>query len=141
MAGVLLTVPLAISNVLTFALMGAYHIGLTVNTFPVSSVGIGIGVDYGIYYIGRLLEERQKGYDLNTVVRNALTSNGRSIIQIATTLTLGLGLWILSPLKFQAEMGALLAILLLLNMLGALLLVPAMICILKPSFITKVTKA
>jgi len=137
MAGFLLTVPLAISNVLTFALMGAYHIGLTVNTYPVSSVGIGIGVDYGIYYLGRLLEEREKGFDLPAMIRNALTTNGRSIIQIATTLTLGLGLWVLSPLKFQAEMGALLAILLLLNMLGALLLVPSMICIFKPSFITK----
>ncbi|MEI6126095.1 MAG: MMPL family transporter, partial [Pseudomonadota bacterium] len=141
MAGLLLTIPLAISNVLTFALMGAYHIGLTVNTFPVSSVGIGIGVDYGIYYIGRLLEEREKGYDLSTVVCNGLTSNGRSIIQIATTLTIGLGLWVFSPLKFQAEMGALLAILLLLNMLGALLLVPAMICILKPKFLTRIQKA
>jgi hypothetical protein len=141
MAGVLLTIPLAISNVLTFALMGAYHIGLTVNTFPVSSVGIGIGVDYGIYYIGRLLEERGKGYDLNTVVCNGLTSNGRSIIQIATTLTIGLGLWVFSPLKFQAEMGALLAMLLLMNMLGALLLVPAMICIIKPKFLMRIQKA
>jgi predicted RND superfamily exporter protein len=133
-AGLLCTIPLAISNVLTFALMGAYHIGLTVNTFPVSSIGIGLGVDYGIYFIGRLLEERDRGCDLTTAVANALTTNGRSIIQIATTLTVGLGLWLFSPLKFQAEMGMLLAILLLLNMLGALLLIPAMLCIFKPKF-------
>jgi predicted RND superfamily exporter protein len=133
-AGLLCTIPLAISNVLTFALMGAYHIGLTVNTFPVSSIGIGLGVDYGIYYLGRLLEERDCGCDLKTAVANALTTNGKSIIQIATTLTIGLGLWIFSPLKFQAEMGMLLAILLLLNMLGALLLIPAMLCIFKPKF-------
>ncbi len=133
-AGLLCTIPLAISNVLTFALMGAYHIGLTVNTFPISSIGIGLGVDYGIYYIGRLLEERDRGCDLKTAVANALTTNGRSIIQIATTLTIGLGMWVFSPLKFQAEMGMLLAILLVLNMLGALLLIPAMLCIFKPKF-------
>jgi hypothetical protein len=133
-AGLLCTIPLAISNVLTFALMGAYHIGLTVNTFPVASIGIGLGVDYGIYYLGRLLEERDRGCDLTTAVANALTTNGRSIIQIATTLTIGLGIWIFSPLKFQAEMGILLAILLVLNMLGALLLIPAMLCIFKPKF-------
>lgn len=133
-AGLICTIPLAISNVLTFALMGAFHIGLTVNTFPVSSIGIGLGVDYGIYFIGRLLEERDRGCDLSTAVANALTTNGRSIIQIATTLTIGLGVWIFSPLKFQAEMGVLLAILLLLNMLGALLLIPAMLCIFKPKF-------
>ena len=140
-AGLLCTIPLAISNVLTFALMGAYHIGLTVNTFPVSSIGIGLGVDYGIYYIGRLLEERDRGLDLKTAVGNALITNGKSIIQIATTLTIGLGMWVFSPLKFQAEMGILLAILLILNMLGALLLIPAMLCIIKPKFFSGVSQS
>jgi hypothetical protein len=137
-AGLILTIPLAISNLLTFALMGAYHIGLTVNTYPVASVGIGLGVDYGIYFVSRILEERKKGADLNSAVSQTLASNGRAIIMIATTLTLGLMLWIFSSLKFQAEMGVLLAILLFLNMLGALLVVPALICILKPNFITRV---
>jgi predicted RND superfamily exporter protein len=137
-AGLILTIPLAISNLLTFALMGAYHIGLTVNTYPVASVGIGLGVDYGIYFMSRILEERKKGADLNSAVSQTLASNGRAIIMIATTLTLGLMLWIFSSLKFQAEMGVLLAILLFLNMLGALLVVPALICILKPKFITRV---
>ena len=139
-AGLILTIPLAVSNVITFALMGAYHIGLTVNTYPVASIGIGLGVDYGIYFLSRLLEERKLGADFNSAVRQALRSNGRAIIMIATTLTIGLIIWIFSPLKFQAEMGALLAILLFLNMLGALFLVPAMICILKPKFITRIQK-
>jgi predicted RND superfamily exporter protein len=134
-AGILLTIPLAISNIITFALMGAYHIGLTVNTYPVSSIGIGLGVDYGIYFLGRLLEER-KG-NLNEAIVTALRTNGRSVVMIATTLTVGLMLWVFSALKFQAEMGVLLAVLLLLNMLGALLLLPSMIAILKPKFITK----
>ncbi|MFC1591662.1 MMPL family transporter [Thermodesulfobacteriota bacterium] len=134
-AGLILTIPLAVSNVLTFALMGAYHIGLTVNTYPVASVGIGLGVDYGIYFVSRLLEETKKGGDLNQAVYQTLRTNGRVIIQIATTLTVGLLIWIFSALKFQAEMGALLAILLFLNMLGALFLVPTLICILKPKFV------
>ena len=137
-AGLILTIPLAISNVLTFALMGAYQIGLTVNTFPVASVGIGLGVDYGIYFVGRLVEEKEKGVTLTAAIYKTLTTNGKSIIQIATTITIGLVLWAFSPLKFQAEMGILLAILLFLNMLGALFLVPALICILKPKFITNV---
>ncbi|MCX5905554.1 MAG: MMPL family transporter, partial [Proteobacteria bacterium] len=135
MAGLILTIPLAISNILTFALMGAYSIGLTTNTYPVSSIGIGLGVDYGIYFVGRLLEERKKGAGLNEALFTTMTTNGVSIIQIATILTIGLVMWVFSPMKFQAEMGVLLAILLLLNMLGALLLVPAMICIFKPRFV------
>ena len=137
-AGLILTIPLAISNVIAFALMGAYNIGLTVNTYPVSSVGIGLGVDYGIYFVGRLLEEMKQVGGLNDAISRTIVSNGRSIWVIATTLTIGLALWIFSPLKFQAEMGILLALLLLMNMLGALLLVPSMISIIKPRFVTKV---
>ena len=138
LAGLLLTIPLAISNIITFALMGAYHIGVTVNTYPVSSIGIGLGVDYGIYFVGRLREERKKTGDLNAAIINTMRTNGRAIVIIATTLTVGLMLWVFSALKFQAFMGILLAILLLLNMLGALLLLPSMIAIIKPKFIDKV---
>jgi hypothetical protein len=139
-AGLILTIPLAISNIITFALMGAYHIGLTTNTFPVASVGIGLGVDYGIYFVGRLVEEKEKGETLYAAIYKALITNGKSIIQIATTITIGLVLWAFSPMKFQAEMGILLAILLTLNMFGALLLVPALICIIKPRFLEKLQK-
>ena len=137
-AGLILTIPLAISNFLTFALMGAYHIGLTTNTFPVASVGIGLGVDYGIYFVGRLAEERKKGKTLAEAIFEGLITNGKSIIQIATTITIGLLLWVFSALKFQAEMGLLLAIILTLNMFGALLLVPSLICIIKPKFLEKI---
>jgi predicted RND superfamily exporter protein len=133
-AGIILTLPLAISNIVTFALMAAYQVGLTVNTYPVSSIGIGLGVDYGIYFVSRLLEERGKAEDLNTAIINTVRSNGKAIIIIATTLTAGLLAWLFSPLKFQAEMGALLALVLFFNMLGALLLVPSVIAIFKPKF-------
>ncbi len=139
LAGLILTIPLAVSNVITFALMGAYQIGLTVNTYPVASVGIGLGVDYGIYFISRLVEERKTGADLSEAIYQTLLTNGKAIIQIATTLTIGLLIWLFSALKFQAEMGALLAILLFLNMLGALFLVPTLVCILKPKFITEIS--
>jgi predicted RND superfamily exporter protein len=136
-AGLLLTIPLAISNIITFALMGAYSIGVTVNTYPVSSIGIGLGVDYGIYFVGRLREERKKTGDLNTAIIKTMKTNGKAIVIIATTLTVGLMLWIFSALKFQAYMGVLLAVLLLLNMLGALLLLPSMIAIIKPKFLSR----
>jgi len=137
-AGVILTVPLFISNLIAFGLMAAYQIGLTVNTFPVSSVGIGLGVDYGIYFIGRLQEEKKKTPDLSQAIVNTLRSNGKSILVIATTLCIGLLIWIFSELRFQAEMGALLAMLLFLNMLGALFLVPSFLAIFKPKFLTKI---
>lgn len=136
-AGLILVIPLMISNIITFALMGAYHIGLTVNTYPVSSIGIGLGVDYGIYLMSRCTEETKRGTDLFDAIKTALLTNGRAIFQIATTITVGLLLWVFSPLKFHAEMGVLLAILLLLNMLGAILFIPTLLCLFKPKFIAK----
>ena len=136
-AGLILTIPLLISNLIAFALMAAYQIGLTINTYPISSVGIGLGVDYGIYFIGRLQEEMKATPDLSQAIVNTLKSNGKSIVFIATTLCAGLLVWLFSDLKFQAQMGALLAILLFLNMLGALFLVPSFIAIIRPKFLLR----
>ena len=134
-AGIILVVPLAISNVFAFAYMGIFQIGLTVGTYPVSSVGIGLGIDYGLYLVSRILEEREKTDDLDVAVAEALKSNGKAILIIASTLVLGLVSWCFSSLRFQAEMGILLAILLFFNALGALLLVPSFIAIFKPKFL------
>jgi predicted RND superfamily exporter protein len=136
-AGLILTIPLAISNLVGFAIMALTEVGLTVSTYPVSSVAIGFGVDYGIYFISRLLEEKEHAEDLNTAIWRTMTSNGKAIVIIATTLTLGLVCWMFSTLRFQAEMGTFFALLLLLNMLGALLLVPSLVALLKPKFARK----
>jgi predicted RND superfamily exporter protein len=136
-AGLILTIPLAISNLVGFAIMALTEVGLTVSTYPVSSVAIGFGVDYGIYFISRLLEEKEKAEDLNTAILRTMTSNGKAIVIIATTLTLGLVCWMFSSLRFQAEMGTFFALLLLLNMLGALLLVPSLVAVVKPKFARK----
>jgi len=140
-AGLILTIPLCISNLIAFALMGIYQVGLTVSTYPVSSIGVGLGVDYGIYFLSRLVEEKKLTDDMNEAIVNTIRSNGKSIVMIATTLTVGLIFWIFSSLKFQAQMGALLAVLLFLNMLGALLLVPSLVAIFKPGFVTKIEKS
>ena len=140
-AGLILTIPLCISNLTAFALMGIYQVGLTVSTYPVSSIGVGLGVDYGIYFLSRLVEEKKLTDDINEAIINTLKSNGKSIVAIATTLTVGLIFWIFSSLKFQAQMGALLAVLLFLNMLGALLLVPSLVAIFRPRFVTRIKKS
>ena len=125
------------SNLFAFAYMGIFHIGLTVSTYPVSSVGIGLGVDFGLYFISRILEERGKTDDLKVIIAETLKNNGKAVIIIATTLIIGLVSWRFSALRFQAEMGFLLAILLFFNALGALLLIPSLISILKPKFVLK----
>ncbi|MCP4714265.1 MAG: MMPL family transporter [Deltaproteobacteria bacterium] len=137
-AGIIILTPLLISNVLAFAFMALNNppLPLTTATLPVSSVGIGLGVDYGIYLVSRIIEEYQKnGNDIAAAVSTSLTTTGKAIIYIATTLICGIVFWFLSMMMFQALMGLLLAIILTLNMLGALLVIPSCILIFKPKFI------
>lgn len=128
--------PLALSNFMAFAYMAIFQIGLSISTLPVSAAGIGMGVDYGIYLIARLEEEsrRETSISLEDALIRTIKTYGKSIIYIAGTLVIGLLVWMLSPLKFQAQMGLMLAVILFLNCLGAVFLVPVLTLLLKPRF-------
>ncbi|MCX8042619.1 MAG: MMPL family transporter [Desulfobacterota bacterium] len=138
-AGCIMIAPLLLSNMLTAAFMVLNNppLPLTTATLPVSSVGIGLGVDYGIYLASRIIEEYRQGKTLSESVTIAMGTTGKAVIYIATTLIVGIVFWFLSKMMFQALMGLLLAVMLTLNMFGALLVVPSMILIFQPRFITK----
>jgi predicted RND superfamily exporter protein len=136
-AGIILTLPLVISNILAFAFMVVNKFTLTTSTLPVSAIGMGLGIDYGIYLVNRIKEESRTSKDLHEGVCRALSTTGMAIFYIATTLVCGIIFWLFSPLMFQAQMGLVLVVLFLLNMIGALLFVPSIIFIFKPRFIFK----
>ena len=126
-------VPLAIVSVLCEALMPALGIGLKVSTLPVIALGVGVGVDYGIYLYDRIEVHLEEGKDLATAFYEALNERGTAMVFTAVTMTIGVGTWAMSALKFQADMGILLAFMFFLNMLGAIFLLPAMAAfLLKP---------
>ena len=136
-AGLFFLIPIGISNYLTYALMGALHIGLDVNALPVVSLGVGLGVDYGLYVVGRVEEEYVISKNLNEATMKALATAGRAVLFTATTMVAGIIFWTFSFLRFQAEMGILLAFWMIISMLGGLILLPTLIVLLKPKFITK----
>lgn len=122
-----IVIPLGISSVLCHALMALLDIGLKVSTLPVVALGVGIGVDYGIYLYERLQDNLARGRrSLVEAFHDALRSRGTAVLFTAATMTVGVGSWAFSTLKFQADMGLLLAFMFLANMLGALLLLPAL---------------
>lgn len=126
-------IPLAIVSVLCEALMPVLGIGLKVSTLPVIALGVGVGVDYGIYLYDRIEGHLEEGKDLATAFYEALNERGTAMVFTAVTMTIGVGTWALSALKFQADMGILLAFMFFLNMLGALFLLPALAAfLLKP---------
>jgi len=138
-AGLILTIPLAISNWMAYAYMALNQIGLSISTLPVSAAGIGMGVDYGIYLLARVEEEKTKdpSITLEEALMRTIRSYSKSIIAIAGTLVIGLLVWTLSGLKFQAQMGLMLAVILFLNCLGAVFLVPVLTLLFKPKFLLK----
>ncbi len=119
-------VPLAIVSVLCEALMPLLGIGLKVSTLPVIALGVGVGVDYGIYLYDRIEIHLREGKALATAFFEALNERGTAMVFTAVTMTIGVGTWAMSALKFQADMGILLAFMFFLNMLGAAFLLPAL---------------
>ncbi len=135
--GLIIVFPLLLSNLLAFMFMvfNDPPLPLTTATLPVSAVGIGLGVDYGIYLISRIMEEARKHGSIEEGIITALGTTGKAIVFSATTLVIGICFWFTSKLMFQALMGLLLAIILIFNMLGALIIIPGLIALFKPKFI------
>jgi hypothetical protein len=137
LAGVIFTVSLIMANFLAFAYMVFKGIGLNINTFPVVSLGIGLGVDYGLYIVSRTVEIYRDEKDLGKAVRGGMTTAGRAVFFTASMMTVGVIFWYFSPLRFQAEMGFLLGVLMMVNMVVGVLVLPAVINIIKPKFIRR----
>lgn len=120
--------PLALVSILAYALMSLLEIGLKVSTLPVVALGVGVGVDYGIYIFSRLRSYLDQGQTLQEAYLHTLAITGNGVVFTGVTLAIGVATWIFSPLKFQADMGILLTFMFLVNMLGAILLLPALAC-------------
>jgi predicted RND superfamily exporter protein len=118
--------PLMLTSVLGQALMAGLGIGVKVATLPVIALGVGIGVDYGIYIYTALQAYLREGDTLSDAYFHALKSSGTAVAFTGLTLAVGVGTWIYSPIKFQADMGLMLTFMFFWNMLGALLLLPAL---------------
>jgi hypothetical protein len=100
-------------------------IGFKVATLPVVALGVGIGVDYGIYIFAKLESFLSEGYDLVEAYLHTLRTTGKAVFFTGFTLALGVGTWVFSPIKFQADMGILLVFMFLWNMVGAVWMLPA----------------
>ncbi|WP_034296484.1 RND family transporter [Herbaspirillum sp. RV1423] len=134
-AGMLFMVPVIISNMLTFAFMVWKGIGMNINTVPVAALGIGLGVDYAFYIADRVKEEIAIGSSPEHAIRQALHSAGMGVIVTASVLILSTLLWWASSLRFQAEMGLLMAIWLSVSAMSALFVMPSLIYVFRPKFI------
>jgi uncharacterized protein len=128
-----IVIPLALVSLLAYSLMAFLDIGLKVNTLPVAALGVGIGVDYGIYIFSRFQFFLKEGMSIQRAYTQTLRVTGNAVVFTGITLAIGVFTWVFSPLQFQADMGILLTFMFLVNMFGAILLLPALASWLLPA--------
>lgn len=136
-AGAILVFPLLFANLLVTAIMAAMGIGITIDTLPVVAIGVGIGVDFGIYLISRMQEEmRDSANDFDRSLNNTLLATGNSIIFSGISMTLPLIIvGLITDIKFQSQMSILIGVILFINMLWAITLQPMFIHYIRPKFL------
>lgn len=125
-ATIVAVVPLALTSILCEALMVWLGIGVKVATLPVVALGVGIGVDYALYLVSVQLVHQRAGVPLKEAYKRSVEFTGRVVGLVGVTLAVGVGVWAWSPIKFQGDMGILLSFMFILNMVGALILIPAL---------------
>jgi hypothetical protein len=119
-------IPLVMTTIICKALMVWMGIGLKVATLPVIAVGVGVGVDYALYLLSVQIAMQRRGATLAEAYRKSLDFTGRVVALVGLTMAAGVITWAFSPIKFQADMGILLTFMFLWNMVGALVLIPAL---------------
>jgi hypothetical protein len=136
-SGIFFIIPVLVSNVVTFAFMSWQGIGMSISTLPVVALGIGLGVDYAFYIVDSIKEYLEKypaASPLDAVLQS-IGSAGRGVLLTAFTLAAGVMLWAFSSLRFQAEMGLLIGLWLMVSAFTSLFVMPALALVFKPDFI------
>ena len=126
LAALCIVLPLVLVTELGHSLMVELDIGMKVNTLTVVALGVGIGVDYAIYIFARMRESLQQGKSVSESYFIALKTTGIAIFYTALTLAVGMAMWIFSDLKFQADMGTMLTFMFVVNMIAAIVFLPAL---------------
>jgi predicted RND superfamily exporter protein len=135
--GLYLLAPMMVSNIICNAFMAWYNIGININTLPLVTVGLGFGIDYGLYMVSRTIEEIRIRGDLTESMREAMVTTGKAITFTAVTMVVSTAFWITSRIRFNAEMGLLLAIWMGISYIGAQTMLPVLIVSMKPGFIMR----
>lgn len=136
-SGVYLLLPLVLANFVINAYMSTMGIGINISTLPVVTVGMGFGIDYGMYILSRCIEEYQKTGDLDFSVREAISTSGKAVTFTAVTMVLATLVWYWSDIRFDAEMGVLLAIWMAVSFVAAMTILPVLLVMTRPRFILR----
>ncbi|OPX31010.1 MAG: hypothetical protein B1H08_00075 [Candidatus Omnitrophica bacterium 4484_171] len=135
-AGLFLLLPLIFSNLLIFSLFGFAGIPINTEMLPLVSLSEGLGINYGIYILARLFDEmRAKKKTYRNILALTLVTSGKAVFFSGSIVSLGIFVWVFSPILFQARLGITLCLSLILNMVTSLVMVPVLVWWIKPEFL------
>jgi hypothetical protein len=134
-AGLLAVLPLLLALLMIFGVMGFFGIELNLITALLSSIMIGVGVDYSIHFLWRYRDERRAGASCEAAAQRTLTTAGRGIVFNALSVVVGFSVLVISAFYPVRFFGLLVAISIFASLVGALVVLPAVAIVLRPRFL------
>ena len=136
-AGFLFIAASVLGNFGAFIYMNARNLTLTIDTIPVVSLGIGLGIDYGIYTMAAIRDEIMSGRELTDGITTAMRGTGQAVLNTLFVMVGGLSVWLFSPVDFHVRMASLLIFLMCTNAITGVIILPSFVSAFKPKFITR----
>lgn len=134
--GLLVLAPLLLAVAINLGIMGFTGTWLSIATASITAMAVSMGADFAIYFIFRLREEmRRTGGDLHEAIATSLASSGQAIFFVSSAVAAGYLLLSLSGFRVWIYLGSLTTIMVVVSALGALTVIPALIVVLRPSFL------
>lgn len=133
--GFLASLPVLIATVLNFGMMSRFGIPLGIGNSTLAAIGMGIGIDYAIHYLARFRRLAAAGLDLSEAAATTTTTVGRSILFNALVVAAGYMVNLASQFPPTEQLGTLVSFNMLTSFLGAMLVMPTLILVLRPRFV------
>jgi predicted RND superfamily exporter protein len=133
--GILVATPLALTVAVNFGVMGLLGIPLDMITAAIAAMAVGIGADYAMYFLFRLREELSGGASLEDATERALMTSGKAVFFVSSAIAVGYATLCLSGFRVHVQLGALVALAMLVSSGSALFLLPAIIGRYRPAFL------
>ena len=136
-AGLLFIAASVLGNFGAFIYMNARNLTLTIDTIPVVSLGIGLGIDYGIYTMAAIRDEVIGGREITDAITTAMRGTGQAVLNTLFVMIGGLSIWLFSPVDFHVRMAQLLIFLMTTNAITGVIILPSFVSAFRPRFINR----
>ena len=125
--GTFCTIPIFLTVVLNFGIMGWFKIPLDIASAMIASIAIGIGIDYAIHFFNRYKEELAFGKSVEEAIRITISNTGQAILYNAAAVGLGFLVLVFSSMPPLGRFGWLIALTMFFSSTASMTVLPALL--------------